>query len=97
MKRPDYILPSRVRYSRMLSPLEKLVYAEIAIYALPNLAVSILPFCKLTDKHLSQLVRCKQKDISEALSSLVKAGFIDIAYAKETGERGIFITSKALK
>ncbi len=75
---PTYygILPAEVRYSEVLSPMEKIMYSEIT--ALANKTGK----CWATNQYFADLYHVQATTVSDWINGLNKAGFVNITGAK---------------
>ena len=71
---PNYyaVLPSDVRYSKNINPLEKLLYAEITCLS------NYKGFCWATNNYFAKLYNRTSKSISRNLNNLARSNFIKI-------------------
>ena len=78
MEKPNYyaILPAEVRYSKELSPMERLLYAEITCLC------NHKGYCWATNNYFGNLFDRHGKTISKCISNLSKFGFIKIQIIK---------------
>lgn len=78
MEKPNYyaILPAEVRYSKKLSPMERLLYAEITCLC------NHKGYCWATNNYFGNLFDRHGNTISKCISNLSKFGFIKIQIIK---------------
>lgn len=72
------ILPARVRHDKDLSPIAKLLYAEITA------SLNTCGTCKEDDHYFSTLLSTKTEDIQDSIFALHEKKYIDIAHYSET-------------
>jgi len=89
---PNYyaVIPANVRYSKAISPQEKLLYAEIS--SLSNAK----GYCWATNEYFSELYDLSKRTVSRQISNLEKKGFLVIkmiykANSKQVESRKIYI------
>lgn len=80
---PTYfsILPADVRYSRQLTPMAKIIYAELTSLASKN------GKCWPSNQYFADLYDVQPTTVSEWINSLFKAGFINISGAESKNRR----------
>jgi|TARA_R110002096_G_scaffold261638_5_gene455246 hypothetical protein len=78
MEKPNYyaILPAEVRYSKELSPMERLLYAEITCLC------NHKGYCWATNNYFGGLFDRHGNTISKCINNLFRLGFIDIKLIK---------------
>jgi hypothetical protein len=78
MEKPNYyaILPAEVRYSKELSPMERLLYAEITCLC------NHKGYCWATNNYFGGLFDRHSNTISKCINNLFRLGFIDIKLIK---------------
>lgn|GEM_PF-2399742 len=87
-KQPNYyaILPATVRYDNDLTPMAKLLYAEITALAEAN------GYCWAGNKYFAELYKCEIRTISRTISQLNDKGYIVVEIEQESGNsRKIFV------
>lgn len=84
---PNYfaVLPAEIRYDKNLSPLEKLLFAEVT--ALSNKE----GYCWASNAYFAELYDRTPKYISDVLNKLAKAGYLEIEIGEDHSSRKIRI------
>lgn len=72
------ILPARVRHDKDLSPIAKLLYAEITA------SLNICGTCKEDDHYFSTLLSTKIEDIQTSIFALHEKKYIEVVHYPET-------------
>lgn len=77
---PTYysVLPAQVRYSKVLTSFEKILYSELSCLT------TVKGYCYATNSYFAKIYDCSTKTISRSFSNLEKNGFIKIQLLKKT-------------
>ena len=100
-QKPTYftILPASVRYSKELTPFEKILFSEITALTHVNFDNEGRAFCHANNNYFARAFEKDKKRISEAISKLQSKGFIYCKYIYENKEckaRLIYINEQYL-
>ena len=75
MKNPQYYakIPARVRYDESLTPMEKLLYGEVAVLCLST------GTCWAGNKYFADLYGVSQRTVSRCLAHLARKGYLELS------------------
>ena len=94
MNEPNYyaILPATIRYSTILSPMEKIIYAEITALTNKN------GYCFAKNRYFGELYGVHKNTVGNWINNLKKNNFIRPELKQKFGKKFLYrINSKYLK